>query len=199
MPEMKIAGLLLGTALVVFSQSASAMEQGRYEGPADGGWLSVTVRDSAFEIAVANERGCGGSAQGRIVKASHDHWTVAVTADGQSCKLDIMRQGSDRYNIEEDRCSYFHGASCSFSGFVTPKHRNSTTTLSYNYGQSFGGYECTDNCSGHKAGFEWAERNGITDEYECVSNSASFDEGCAVYVDDPYRDPDFDDDGKYVP
>lgn len=65
--------------------------------------------------------------------------------------------------------------------------------------RTFGGYDCTDDCSGHKAGYEWAERNDITDEYECVSNSVSFNEGCAVYVDDPYRDADYDDDGNYIP
>lgn len=65
--------------------------------------------------------------------------------------------------------------------------------------RTFGGYACTDDCSGHKAGYEWAERNDITDEYDCVSNSVSFDEGCAAYIDDPYRDADFDDDGSYIP
>ncbi len=65
--------------------------------------------------------------------------------------------------------------------------------------RTFGSYGCTDDCSGHKAGYEWAERNGITDEYDCVSNSVSFDEGCAVYVDDPYRDADYDDGGDYIP
>jgi hypothetical protein len=30
--------------------------------------------------------------------------------------------------------------------------------------RTFGGYECTDNCSGHKAGYKWAEAKGITDE-----------------------------------
>lgn len=66
------------------------------------------------------------------------------------------------------------------------------------HGRTFGGYECTDDYTGHKAGFVWAERNDITDEYECVSDSTSFNEGCAVYVDDPDRDADYDDDGNYI-
>ena len=27
--------------------------------------------------------------------------------------------------------------------------------------QSFGGYACTRDCSGHEAGYRWAEMNGI--------------------------------------
>lgn len=65
--------------------------------------------------------------------------------------------------------------------------------------RTFGGYDCSNDCSGHKAGYEWAERNDITDEYDCIGNSLSFEEGCAVYVDDPYRDADYDDDGSYIP
>jgi hypothetical protein len=66
-------------------------------------------------------------------------------------------------------------------------------------GQTFGGYDCSDDCSGHKAGFEWAERNDITDEYDCASKSVSFNEGCAAYADDRYRDADYDDDRNYIP
>ncbi|RWO75710.1 MAG: transcriptional regulator [Mesorhizobium sp.] len=29
--------------------------------------------------------------------------------------------------------------------------------------QTFEGYDCTADCSGHEAGYDWAERNGITD------------------------------------
>ncbi len=42
--------------------------------------------------------------------------------------------------------------------------------------------------SGHQAGYDWAEQNGITDESACEeagdhSNSPSFAEGCAEYVE----------------
>lgn len=65
--------------------------------------------------------------------------------------------------------------------------------------RTFGGYDCSGSCSGHKAGFKWAKRNDVNDEDECVSNSTSFNEGCAVYIDDPNRDADLDDDGNYIP
>jgi hypothetical protein len=33
--------------------------------------------------------------------------------------------------------------------------------------RTFGGYECTIDCSGHKAGYEWAEDKGITNKSQC--------------------------------
>ncbi len=50
----------------------------------------------------------------------------------------------------------------------------------------FNGYECTDDCSGHEAGYEWAEDNNIEDEGDCGGNSGSFIEGCNSYVEDNY-------------
>ncbi len=52
----------------------------------------------------------------------------------------------------------------------------------------FNGYECTDDCSGHEAGYEWAEENDITqDDVDNYSgNSNSFQEGMQSYIDDNY-------------
>ena len=52
--------------------------------------------------------------------------------------------------------------------------------------QDFGRYECTEDCSGHDAGYEWAEDNDINDEDDCGGNSSSFIEGCWSYVEDNY-------------
>lgn len=64
--------------------------------------------------------------------------------------------------------------------------------------QTFGGYECTEDCSGHKAGYEWAEENEISDRSDCGGNSSSFIEGCQAYVEDPDRGADEDDDGEWI-
>jgi hypothetical protein len=50
--------------------------------------------------------------------------------------------------------------------------------------QSFRGYTCSGNCSGHEAGYEWAEENDIEDEDDCSGNSQSFIEGCLAYVEE---------------
>lgn len=44
------------------------------------------------------------------------------------------------------------------------------------------GYDCTVDCSGHEAGYAWAEEHGISDEDDCSGNSESFIEGCKAYV-----------------
>ncbi len=52
--------------------------------------------------------------------------------------------------------------------------------------QNYNGYECTEDCSGHEAGYDWAEENEIEDEDDCGGNSDSFIEGCMSYVEDNY-------------
>jgi len=65
---------------------------------------------------------------------------------------------------------------------------------------TFDGYECTDDCSGHQAGYDWAEQNDIDDEDSCDTPSQSFNEGCQSYVDggsgmaSPSDDEDDEDD-----
>jgi len=48
--------------------------------------------------------------------------------------------------------------------------------------QTFHGYACTKDCSGHRAGYEWAERKGIADPDDCGGKSLSFIEGCRAYA-----------------
>jgi hypothetical protein len=47
---------------------------------------------------------------------------------------------------------------------------------------TFHGDPCTSDCSGHQAGYDWAERHDIDDEDNCGGNSESFIEGCKAYV-----------------
>lgn len=44
-------------------------------------------------------------------------------------------------------------------------------------------YGCTQDCSGHEAGYQWAERREIHDPDECGGNSQSFIEGCRAYAE----------------
>jgi len=48
----------------------------------------------------------------------------------------------------------------------------------------FHGYDCTNDCSGHEAGYQWAEEHEIADQDECGGNSESFIEGCKAYVEE---------------
>lgn len=59
----------------------------------------------------------------------------------------------------------------------------------------FKGFSCRDDCSGHEAGYDWAESNDITHEDQCDGNSDSFNEGCTAYVyDHPAKELDEDGD-----
>ena len=66
--------------------------------------------------------------------------------------------------------------------------------------REFGGHDCSDDCSGHAAGYRWAEAQGIADETDCPlrGGAISFYEGCLVYVEDPNRGADEDDAGDDV-
>jgi hypothetical protein len=55
------------------------------------------------------------------------------------------------------------------------------------------GYGCTIDCSGHEAGYRWAEQHDVTDEGDCHGKSWSFEEGCVAYVEGR-TDDDVDDD-----
>ena len=41
--------------------------------------------------------------------------------------------------------------------------------------------DCTGDCSGHSAGFEWAKENAAGDPSMCSGNSDSFVEGCEAF------------------
>jgi hypothetical protein len=51
-------------------------------------------------------------------------------------------------------------------------------------GESFDGNPCIGDCSGHEAGYQWAEENGIDDPDNCGGNSNSFIEGCQSYAEE---------------
>lgn len=42
---------------------------------------------------------------------------------------------------------------------------------------------CTEDCSGHDAGWQWAQDNDVTDSSGC-SGSGSFADGCEAYVEE---------------
>jgi hypothetical protein len=47
----------------------------------------------------------------------------------------------------------------------------------------FFGFACDGHCRDHKAGFAWAELNGIGNAAGCAGRDARFAEGCRVYAE----------------
>jgi hypothetical protein len=48
-----------------------------------------------------------------------------------------------------------------------------------------GEYECSEDCSGHLAGWRWAAKNKVNHIDNCggLNQSDSFQEGCALFVE----------------
>lgn len=46
----------------------------------------------------------------------------------------------------------------------------------------FKGSPCTKDCSGHKAGYAWAQKKAVTKPEDCKGRSESFVKGCRIYV-----------------
>jgi len=45
-------------------------------------------------------------------------------------------------------------------------------------------WNCTSDCSGHEAGYEWASEHGIAHPDDCGGKSNSFIEGCQAYANE---------------
>lgn len=68
-----------------------------------------------------------------------------------------------------------------------PTSSETTETLTAeesDYVAENGTSECTSDCSGHDAGYEWAEENDICDPEYDNGNSNSFNEGVQAYAED---------------
>lgn len=72
---------------------------------------------AAFETGSPASR-CGGSVEGAARVSGNSLTLEAPWSDGQRrqiCRVTLTRQGSG-YAVSESNCSYFHGASCAFTG-----------------------------------------------------------------------------------
>jgi hypothetical protein len=80
-------------------------------------------------------------------------------------------------------------ASAQTTGGIVPAPQGELSPLNIPYARQYRaglahGYPCTVDCSGHEAGYQWAEENGITDPDDCSGNSTSFIEGCQAYAEE---------------
>lgn len=52
--------------------------------------------------------------------------------------------------------------------------------------KDFHGYHCKADCSGHEAGYRWAEEHDIDDPDQCGGKSQSFIEGCRAWAEETH-------------
>ena len=89
---------------------------------------------------------------------------------------------AEYYDIQSfEECEDQFGVSDAEDGCNTYVQENM-----YGGGLDFYGYPCTEDCSGHEAGYYWAEESDIDDIYDCDGYSDSFIEGCWAYVEENY-------------
>lgn len=93
--------------------SISGIWKGSLEGD---GQMEVTPVTSGFDVAitVSSPSGCFGAVKG-TGQLSDNILTLTKNEDDQLCKINIKFAG-DTASIDENNCSYYHGAACSFYG-----------------------------------------------------------------------------------
>jgi len=87
---------------------------------------------------------------------------------------------------EDNDISSFEECQDQFGTSYEENECNRYVKENYSGYNTYNGYDCTEDCSGHEAGYNWAEENDISDEYDCDGNSNSFNEGCISYVKENY-------------
>ena len=64
-----------------------------------------------------------------------------------------------------------------------------TTQLSLNTPPEnyYKGYKCSNDCTGHKAGYAWAKQHNINIKIQCTGNSQSFIQGCLAFAEGKWK------------
>lgn len=108
------------------------------------------------------------------------NFTVAVTASALLCGACTSEADALDDRAEENPAYY---GDTEKGGETYSEYDQRRDQLDGSAG-TFGDYGCTEDCSGHEAGYEWAEAHGIEDADECGGKSWSFEEGCREYAEE---------------
>lgn len=89
-------------------------------------------------------------------------WGNATSDTSSSQSSDVHTTSDSRYEDSTSRDTYIRG----------------------DYSDNHGTYDCTSDCSGHQAGYEWGEEHDICDTSYDNTNSDSFNEGVQAWAED---------------
>lgn len=122
----------------------------------------------------------------RFTKSHHgmDGWLRALTSAIVLGVLSACSDDSAEMAEEPPQVIDEIPAADSESSYEIPSEQDEAEPREVAASPSFMGYDCTDDCSGHEAGYQWAEENGIDDPSDCGGNSNSFIEGCEAYAEE---------------
>jgi hypothetical protein len=62
------------------------------------------------------------------------------------------------------------------------QRQNEADRINQLHEQELEGYGCTSDCSGHQAGYQWAQANNVCEPNYSGGNSQSFNEGVRVWA-----------------
>lgn len=129
--------------------------------------MRIRAAGAALVFALLIE-GCGGGG------SRYDEYDYAADAD------DSVENSADeaRQAVYEER-----GADSDGTG------ADASDVGAYDVEDS-GNYVCTEDCSGHEAGFAWAQANDVADASDCGGNSQSFIEGCEAFAEERQEQAD---------
>jgi hypothetical protein len=108
-----------------------------------------------------------GSTDLEVVGTESTSWssdTSGVSPSLASVSSYASDSGEERERIDEDEA-----------------RERAADDVPYSYSAAGSPYGCTEDCSGHEAGYRWAADNGVTDGSCYGGDSPSFDEGCRAY------------------
>ena len=150
---------------------ASADRCGDPVSPSGQGWGAAAV-GLLVVAGVVYWGGQGG--------AGDEDWTDAevVGTESTSSSSDTSDLGSSLASIS----SYASATSDEREGIDEDEARErAVDDVPYSYSAAGSPYGCSEDCSGHEAGYRWAADNGVTDGSCYGGDSPSFDEGCRAY------------------
>jgi len=109
--------LLLG-AMATSAGAHSSTLEGRYEGNGENAELQVYV-EGGNGIAVLRGSGCVGELQGIVLENMEGIWGLLQQDEHASCMLLMTPDGPLSCFVSQGPgCTDYHGASCSFSGYM---------------------------------------------------------------------------------
>lgn len=115
--EAKTGGTAQQPQAKAETQPSSPSISGTWKGALEGdGEMKIKPAAAGFdvELGVSSPSGCSGSIEGSAPLVN-DVLTLTKKEDDQVCTVTIKFSG-DTAEVDENNCSYYHGAACSFYG-----------------------------------------------------------------------------------
>ena len=117
MKKLSITISIICLCISTFAHAAGKND-GIYRWKHSGGTQEVTIKGNKMSIVIGSNSGCGGSVSGELVETERLVFFSNPDKDSpdETCIVNVetSKQGLKLY--DEEKCSNYHGAACSFEG-----------------------------------------------------------------------------------